>query len=85
MVLGLAADAQPVALAVAPGALPALPVGVGVAPSLFGLGRVRRRIEVAEHLQHVLRVQVDAHLSRLHGLVERAQHRVDAVAARLEQ
>lgn len=53
-----------------------LAVGVGLAPALLRLLGVPRRVVVAEDLEHLLRVELDAHLLCLHYLLDRDDHPV---------
>ena len=59
--LRLLAQAKPVVLRIRRGAPVGLPVGVGVSPVLLRLVRVLQRIDVAEDLEDLVGIKVDAH------------------------
>jgi hypothetical protein len=67
-------DALPVVLGVPGGPPGRLLVGVGVSPALLDLLGVGVGVEVAEHLELLLRREVDAHLLCLQHVFDRGHH-----------
>ncbi len=73
-VLTLGLDPHPVVLGVRGGPALGLLVGVGLAPALLHLLLVLVRVELAEHLELLLRRQRHPHRSCLHLLLHRRDH-----------